>query len=225
MSTVVFFLLISKIIPPTSIVVPLISKYLLIVFIMNILSVFTTCVVINIYFKNMSIDLMRPWARTLFFHILPVLLCIRRPKKLIRLARAPSRQNKPDLKSSFPESPRLNRDNFNKQFLEKNKRGKTNYDLVVEASTASRFLKQSSLYNCDKLYDLSTPQAQRKRALNPNVMKRNVLFKEPEVKKPSGPQYVTFDNIEITEGVIEASKSIQYMSQLMKNKAEMEEVS
>lgn len=165
---------------------------------------------------------MRPWARTLFFHILPVLLCIRRPKKLIRFARAPS--NKPDLKSSFPESPRFNRDDFNNQ-LYKNKRSKTNYDLVIEASTASRFLKQSSLYNCDKLFDLSTPQAQRKRALNPNVMKRNVPLKEPEIKKLSGPQYVTFDNIEITEGVIDASRSIQYISQLMKNKAEMEEVS
>lgn len=194
---------------------------------MNILSVFTTCVVINIYFKNMSIDLMHPWVRTLFFQILPILLCITRPKKLIRLARATSKQNKLDVNMNMnnPESLLFNRVDFNDKFHKKNKSSRTNYDLVVEATTASKFLKQSSLYNCDKLYGLSSPQVQRKRDMNPSVMKRNALLKGPMTKKPSGPQYVTFDNIEITEDVIDASRSIQYISQLMKNKAEMEEVS
>ena len=79
---VVFFLLISKIIPPTSIVVPLISKYLLFTFIMNILSVLNTCIVIGFYFKELQLDLMPPWFRFLFLRLLPSLLFIKRPKTM-----------------------------------------------------------------------------------------------------------------------------------------------
>ncbi len=79
---VVFFLLISKIIPPTSIVVPLISKYLLFTFIMNILSVLNTCIVIGFYFKELKLNLMPPWFRYLFLKLLPTILFIRRKKTM-----------------------------------------------------------------------------------------------------------------------------------------------
>jgi hypothetical protein len=75
-------LLISKIIPPTSIVVPLISKYLLFTFIMNILSVLNTCIVIGFYFKELKLSLMPPWFRYLFLKLLPTILFIRRQRTM-----------------------------------------------------------------------------------------------------------------------------------------------
>lgn len=77
-----FFLLISKIIPPTSIVVPLISKYLLFTFIMNILSVLNTCLVIGFYFKELHLEHMPAWFRFLFLKLLPTILFVRRKRKL-----------------------------------------------------------------------------------------------------------------------------------------------
>lgn len=76
-----FFLLIAKIIPPTSIVVPLISKYLLFTFIMNILSVLNTCIVINLYYKRLSLDQLHPCLRFVFFRIMPRLLFLNRNKQ------------------------------------------------------------------------------------------------------------------------------------------------
>jgi len=69
---VVFFLLISKIIPPTSIVVPLISKYFLLTFILNILSILSTCIVINVY-HNESKEI-HPWLHFIFVKFLATLL-------------------------------------------------------------------------------------------------------------------------------------------------------
>lgn len=76
---VVFFLLIAKIMPPTSNSVPLISKYLLFTFIMNILSVLNTCIIINLYYKKMDMDLwLHPWLKILILEILPLVLFLKR---------------------------------------------------------------------------------------------------------------------------------------------------
>ena len=208
MIIVVFFLLISKIIPPTSIVVPLISKYLLIVFIMNILSVFTTCIVIKLYFKNLKFDLVHPWVYELFFNILPLILCIRRPKKLIR----------------FKAEEQLIRPILKKNFIHTKNTFRSNYDLTEE-NTSTKFLKQSSLYNCEKLYSNLNISNQKYEAKSKGLIKRGQSMKHIEQKKnPDKKHYVTFDNIKITKDVIDASRSIQYISQLMKSKAEMGEV-
>jgi nicotinic acetylcholine receptor, invertebrate len=69
---VVFFLLIGKIIPPTSVVVPLISKYFLLTFILNISSILCTVIVINVYQKET--DRFHPWLHYIFVVILPFLL-------------------------------------------------------------------------------------------------------------------------------------------------------
>lgn len=79
-SLVVFFLLIAKMIPPTSVVVPLISKYLLFTFIMNILSVLNTCFVIRLYYRNLKMEKIGPWANLIFFKIMPVLLFMKKKK-------------------------------------------------------------------------------------------------------------------------------------------------
>ena len=51
LSLVVFLLLVSKILPPTSLVLPLIAKYLLFTFVMNTVSILVTVVIINWNFR------------------------------------------------------------------------------------------------------------------------------------------------------------------------------
>jgi len=75
---VVFFLLISKLVPPNSLVVPLISKFLLFTFLMNIFSVLNTCIVINLYYKKKKLKNLNPIFRTILFRFLPKLFVFKR---------------------------------------------------------------------------------------------------------------------------------------------------
>lgn len=81
LSLVVFLLLVSKILPPTSLVLPLIAKYLLFTFIMNSISIFVTIIVINWNFRGPRTHKMSNWVRVVFLKYLPVLLFMKRPKK------------------------------------------------------------------------------------------------------------------------------------------------
>lgn len=81
LSLVVFLLLVSKILPPTSLVLPLIAKYLLFTFIMNTVSILVTVIIINWNFRGPRTHRMPPWIRSVFLYYLPILLLMRRPKK------------------------------------------------------------------------------------------------------------------------------------------------
>ncbi len=81
LSLVVFLLLVSKILPPTSLVLPLIAKYLLFTFIMNTVSILVTVVIINWNFRGPRTHSMPNWIRILFLRYLPMFLFMRRPKK------------------------------------------------------------------------------------------------------------------------------------------------
>jgi len=77
----VFLLLVSKILPPTSLVLPLIAKYLLFTFIMNTVSILVTVVIINWNFRGPRTHSMPNWIRVVFIKYLPIFLFMRRPKK------------------------------------------------------------------------------------------------------------------------------------------------
>lgn len=79
LSLTVFFLLLAEIIPPTSIVVPLIGKYLLFTMILVTLSIIVTVVVLNVHFRSPATHSMSPWVRRVFLSILPRLLIMPRP--------------------------------------------------------------------------------------------------------------------------------------------------
>ncbi|XP_034948883.1 acetylcholine receptor subunit beta-like 1 [Chelonus insularis] len=81
LSLVVFLLLVSKILPPTSLVLPLIAKYLLFTFIMNTLSILVTVVTINWNYRGPRTHKMHKYMRLIFLKILPTILMMRRPKK------------------------------------------------------------------------------------------------------------------------------------------------
>lgn len=80
LSLTVFFLLLAEIIPPTSIAVPLLGKYLLFTMILVTLSICVTVIVLNVHFRSPTTHTMSPWVRRVFIHILPRLLVMRRPQ-------------------------------------------------------------------------------------------------------------------------------------------------
>jgi len=79
LSLTVFFLLLAEIIPPTSLVVPLLGKLVLFTMILDTFSICVTIVVLNIHFRSPQTHTMAPWIRRVFIHILPRLLVMKRP--------------------------------------------------------------------------------------------------------------------------------------------------
>ena len=81
LSLTVFFLLLAEIIPPTSLAVPLLGKYLLFTMILVTLSVMVTICVLNVNFRSPSTHKMAPWVRFIFIDFLPKYLWVERPSK------------------------------------------------------------------------------------------------------------------------------------------------
>ena len=79
LSLTVFFLLLTEIIPPTSIVIPLIGKYLLFTMILVTLSIIVTVFILCIHFRSPSTHQMSNWVKVVFLKMLPKLLRMRRP--------------------------------------------------------------------------------------------------------------------------------------------------
>ncbi|CAG9136300.1 unnamed protein product [Plutella xylostella] len=79
LSLTVFFLLLAEIIPPTSLVVPLLGKFVLFTMILDTFSICVTVVVLNVHFRSPQTHSMAPWVRRVFIHVLPRLLAMRRP--------------------------------------------------------------------------------------------------------------------------------------------------
>lgn len=80
LSLTVFFLMLAEIIPSTSLVVPLLGKYLLFTLVMVTSSVITTGITLNIHFRSVATHVMPDWVRKVFLYFLPRLLRMRRPK-------------------------------------------------------------------------------------------------------------------------------------------------
>ncbi|KAK6044410.1 Neurotransmitter-gated ion-channel transmembrane region, partial [Cooperia oncophora] len=65
LALVVFLLLVSKILPPTS-NIPLMGKYLLLAFVLNITTVVVTVVIVNVYFRSAISHEMPDYVRSIF---------------------------------------------------------------------------------------------------------------------------------------------------------------
>ncbi|XP_062926719.1 neuronal acetylcholine receptor subunit beta-4-like [Mobula hypostoma] len=76
----VFLLLISKIVPPTSLDVPLIGKYLMFTMVLVTFSIVTSVCVLNIHHRSPSTHTMPQWVKIMFLERLPTLLFIKRPQ-------------------------------------------------------------------------------------------------------------------------------------------------
>jgi len=79
LSLTVFFLLLAEIIPPTSLAVPLLGKYLLFTMLLVTFSIFITVGVLNIHFRSPSTHKMSPWVKNTFTVVMPRILLMKRP--------------------------------------------------------------------------------------------------------------------------------------------------
>uniref|UniRef100_A0AC35TXV8 Neur_chan_LBD domain-containing protein n=1 Tax=Rhabditophanes sp. KR3021 TaxID=114890 RepID=A0AC35TXV8_9BILA len=82
-SLTVFFLLLVEIIPSTSLVIPLIGKYLLFTMVMVTLSVIVTVITLNVHYRSASTHTMSKLTRRVFLDFLPRLLCMKRKVKTL----------------------------------------------------------------------------------------------------------------------------------------------
>nr|XP_036862377.1 neuronal acetylcholine receptor subunit alpha-4 isoform X4 [Manis javanica] len=79
LSLTVFLLLITEIIPSTSLVIPLIGEYLLFTMIFVTLSIVITVFVLNVHHRSPCTHTMPAWVRRVFLDIVPRLLFMKRP--------------------------------------------------------------------------------------------------------------------------------------------------
>ena len=81
----VFYLLLIELIPPTSIVIPLIGKYLLFTLILVNVSILLTIFVLNMFHRKPDTHKMPNWMKVVFIEKLPKLLMIQRPNDVKKI--------------------------------------------------------------------------------------------------------------------------------------------
>ncbi|XP_069872827.1 neuronal acetylcholine receptor subunit alpha-2 isoform X3 [Dipodomys merriami] len=89
LSLTVFLLLITEIIPSTSLVIPLIGEYLLFTMIFVTLSIVITVFVLNVHHRSPSTHTMPCWVRMVLLGCLPRWLLMRRPLPPVELRQPP----------------------------------------------------------------------------------------------------------------------------------------
>ncbi|XP_068605221.1 neuronal acetylcholine receptor subunit alpha-4b [Brachionichthys hirsutus] len=98
LSLTVFLLLITEIIPSTSLVIPLIGEYLLFTMVFVTLSIVITVFVLNVHHRSSQTHSMPHWVRRVFLDFVPRILFMKRPpgtakqhcKKLIEMMHRPA---------------------------------------------------------------------------------------------------------------------------------------
>lgn len=90
LSQTMFFLLMSEIIPSTSLAMPLLGKYLLFTMCLVGLSVLITIVILNVRYRKPSTHKISPWVRRFFIQQLPKMLLMRIPKQTEDCASSPN---------------------------------------------------------------------------------------------------------------------------------------
>ncbi|XP_023695521.2 neuronal acetylcholine receptor subunit beta-2-like isoform X1 [Paramormyrops kingsleyae] len=105
----VFLLLISKIVPPTSLDVPLVGKYLMFTMVLVTFSIVTSVCVLNVHHRSPTTHTMPPWVRLIFLDKLPSLLFMQQPRRTcerLKLRRARRAQEQARLGTGPPPEDR-----------------------------------------------------------------------------------------------------------------------
>uniref|UniRef100_A0A3Q3DUY2 Cholinergic receptor nicotinic alpha 2 subunit n=1 Tax=Hippocampus comes TaxID=109280 RepID=A0A3Q3DUY2_HIPCM len=111
LSLTVFLLLITEIIPSTSLVIPLIGEYLLFTMIFVTLSIVVTVFVLNVHHRSPNTHKMPRWVRAAFLDLVPRWLFMRRPapnarrRRLLAESRAGDVERAAGEQTDFPLSP------------------------------------------------------------------------------------------------------------------------
>ncbi|XP_028253409.1 neuronal acetylcholine receptor subunit alpha-2 isoform X2 [Parambassis ranga] len=111
LSLTVFLLLITEIIPSTSLVIPLIGEYLLFTMIFVTLSIVITVFVLNVHHRSPSTHKMPRWVHSVFLDLIPRWLFMRRPapdgrRRRLLLLQQEAAAERRHLRIARPPSPR-----------------------------------------------------------------------------------------------------------------------
>ncbi|RNA33865.1 acetylcholine receptor subunit beta-like 1 [Brachionus plicatilis] len=255
---VVFFLLISKIIPPTSIVVPLISKYLLFTFIMNILSVLNTCITINFYYKRLKIEQLPNWIRLLVTDFLPRMLFMKKRKKnknnnsllieknfeknCFKSISSEFRINKPNspiIQTKLNSEFRTNYENNHEYFKnEYRKKFSSYHDLFLtsrdnDAHLNTKKINFENYSNSEEFHDKSDIKSKKKsndlKNFNYYAKKWTSFENQQDLKKSQSTRTIykttySLDNKKLTDRFLKVCKSVEYIANLIKVQAELDEI-
>ena len=193
------------------------------------MSVFNTCFVINLYFQNMKADTMHPFIHVTLFRVLPAILFIRRP---VSTRRPPVKPTPPKVVktkdtnmkyanfSPLLENYKFTFDEKSEQFQSLNRStAATGYAVSSQLTCNDKIKKRSNLYNFEKIK--SSFETDNEGSLNKSYSR--ILYKGVQSNQCSKSNYVTLDNIKETKTLVNASRSIQYISHIMKAKADIKE--
>jgi nicotinic acetylcholine receptor, invertebrate len=97
----VFYLLLIELIPPTSLVIPLLGKYLLFTLVIVNLSIIITIITLNVHFRRHPTTHMLPIVRKILLDYLPKLLFMQRPPSPKRYVYVRSTEPEPTDQSSL----------------------------------------------------------------------------------------------------------------------------
>ena len=100
LSLTVFFLLLSELIPPTSLVIPLIGKYLLFTMILVTFSIMITILSLNVHNRSIATHEMPDWVKTVFLHKLPIILLMKRPEFVVKRLKSAQQKSRDESKKS-----------------------------------------------------------------------------------------------------------------------------
>ena len=110
----VFYLLLIELIPPTSLVIPLLGKYLLFTLILVNLSILLTIFILNLHHRKPNTHKMPFWMKRVILDILPKLLMIERPaQKNSNVEKNRFKNLMPCIKNSFFPSKLVNKTDEN----------------------------------------------------------------------------------------------------------------
>lgn len=139
LSLTVFLLVITEIIPSTSLVIPLVGEYLLFTMIFVTLSIVITVFVLNIHYRTPTTHTMPKWVKTIFLSLLPKVLLMQRP--LQQQKKITTRKNKKVSDSKLGKSKHSKHKDTK---LHKEQRC-SHCDKATELSTLKRQLSHQSL--------------------------------------------------------------------------------
>ncbi|OQR70870.1 acetylcholine receptor subunit alpha 1-like [Tropilaelaps mercedesae] len=147
LSLTFFLLVLVEIIPPTSLAMPLLGKYLVFTMILVTVSVLVAIAVLNVHFRSPSTHKMSPWVRRIFIRILPRLLLMRSPQYKIEIENEEeAAQHPPNVPANVSQ---ICRDNFHLPRCRNNNSAAAQFDMVAPPLPAHLYSsndKRSQLY-------------------------------------------------------------------------------
>ena len=205
LALVVFLLLVLKILPPTSQTVPLIAKYLLFTFIMNLMTIFLTVAIINWNFRTPRTHKMPSWVRSVFLNYLPRVIFMKRP----------------DHDSRFGEKA------YTKIHHKTQEKSKDNSAFQPSKSNLSDDSNHSQKSELDshKIQPVLAPLLLRKSAtLTVNPALTPFADKDSSKGRPRPAVVTSVDGIPICPETIKALEAVKYVAAHLKNEKDYSEV-